>query len=403
MTNSPITSKQMIYCTVVAQNYLPQALALYESIQRIEPHKDLVILVVDGDRRDLEAGRPGLRVATTEILGLSRRDVLELAAIYDVVEFSTSVKPLFFKALLQESERVAYLDPDMMVVSPLSELPALLDEHGIVLTPHFLEPIPSSVEHITEGHDLTVGIFNLGFCAVDRTALPFLDWWWGHLRRECLIYPLLGVFVDQKWVDVGATYYSAHALRHSGYNVGPWNLHERRFRNVGSALVMDSTGDELRLMHFSGFNPADPEAISVRLSVDLRGVGEASPALGELSRHYARDVLAAQAALGSAPKYGFAEDAHGERLTKRTRRAYRKQLLEMREGLRMPSPFIEAEVGAFGKWKRRALFARVGITLSDGAIAAKYALPDEFNVVKKKMPGFSAIRGRLLTAGRVRR
>lgn len=394
-----------IYCTVVAQNYLPQALALYDSVRRVEPDKELVVLVVDGDRRDLEAGRPGLRVATTEVLGISERAVLELAAIYDVVEFSTSVKPLFFKALLQEAETVVYLDPDMMIVTPLAELPALVAEHGIVLTPHFLEPIPRSVEHITEGHDLSVGVFNLGFCAVGRSAVPFLDWWWSHLERECLIYPLLGVFVDQKWVDVGANYFGAHSLRHRGYNVGPWNLHERRFDapGAGAPYSMEHSADALRLLHFSGFDPADPEAVSVRLSVDLREVGDSFPALGEVSRTYAAAVLAAQRELGPSPEYGFARDADGHLLSKRTRRAYRRQLLETPAGRLLPSPFVGHEVARFRAWRRRALLSRLTLTLGDASIAAKYTFPDEFSIVKKRLPGFGALRQRLLDAGRVRR
>ncbi len=392
----------IVYCTVVAQNYLPQALALYASIRRVEPDKDLVVLVVDGDRRDLEEGRPGLRVVTTDVLGLSERDVLELAAIYDVVEFSTSVKPLFFKYLLQSHQSVAYLDPDMMVVAPLDELPPLLEQHGIVLTPHFLRPIPRSVSHITEGHDLTVGIYNLGFCAVDRSAVQFLDWWWSHLERECLIYPLLGVFVDQKWVDVGANYFEAHSLRHEGYNVGPWNLHERHFEASAGTYRMQS-GDLLKLMHFSGFNPRDPEAVSVRLSVDLRAVGGEFPALREVSHRYADDVLAAQAELGPAPEYAFNRAVDGSRLSKRTRRAYRKELLDTPAGRRLPSPFIRGEVVRFRGWKRRALKSRLALTLGDASIAAKYSLPDEFAIVKRKLPGFGALRSRLLDAGRVRR
>lgn len=399
----PIEPRSTVYCTVVAQNYLPQALALYDSIRNIEPDKELVILVVDGDRADLEVDRPGLRVVTTEILGLSKRDVLELAAIYDVVEFSTSVKPLFFKALLGDAETVVYLDPDMMVVTPLAELESLVAEHGIVLTPHFLQPIPRTAEHITEGHDLTVGIFNLGFCAVGRKAIPFLDWWWSHLERECLIYPLLGVFVDQKWVDVGANFFGAHSLRHAGYNIGPWNLHERRFEAAGDGYRLATSGDELRLMHFSGFDPADPEAISVRLSVDLREVGDEFPSLRELSHDYAAKVNAAQRMLGPSPEYGFARDGEGAALTKRTRRAYRKALLEAPEGRRPPSPFIGHEVARFRAWKRRALASRLGITLGDASIAAKYSFPDEFAVVKKRLPGFGALRSRLLNAGRIRR
>lgn len=399
---SPRPQNEIIYCTVVAQNYLPQALALWASIQRVEPDKELVILVVDGDRRELADERPGLRVVTTEVLGLSQRDVMELAAIYDVVEFSTSVKPLFFKYLLQDYLAVAYLDPDMMVTSPLQELPALLEEHGIVLTPHFLWPISKSVQHITEGHDLTVGIYNLGFCAVHRSAIDFLDWWWSHLERECLIYPLLGVFVDQKWVDVGANYFGAHSLRHAGYNVGPWNLHERPFRADGPNYVM-KTGECLRLLHFSGFDPKDPEAVSVRLSVDLRAVGDENPALLEVSRRYAADVTAAQAVLGEAPEYAFNRAADGSRLTKRTRRAYRKELLAAPAGRRLPSPFLSDEVQRFRVWKRRALRSRIALTVGDASIAAKYSLPDEFAVVKRKLPGFGALRSRLLDAGRVRR
>lgn len=392
-----------IYCTVVAQNYLPQALALYESVRRVEPDRELVILVVDGDRRDLESGRPGLRVATTAALGLTERAVLELAAIYDVVEFSTSVKPLFFKALLQEAETVVYLDPDMMVVSPLVELPELVAEHGIVLTPHFLEPIPRSVDHITEGHDLTVGVFNLGFCAVGRSAVPFLDWWWSHLERECLIYPLLGVFVDQKWVDVGANYFHAQTLRHFGYNVGPWNLHERSFSDEGGGFIMEKSGQELRLLHFSGFNPRDPDAISVRLSVDLRNVGDDLPALRQVSRQYAEVVLAAQAELGAIPEYGFSRDAGGEKISKRTRRAYRKYLLDLPDGRRAPSPFLPHEVTRFRIWRRRAVVGRIAVTLGDASLAAKYALPDEFGLVKNRLPGFASLRKRLLKAGNVRR
>jgi hypothetical protein len=291
----------------------------------------------------------------------------------------------------------------MMVVSPLAELPALVREHGVVLTPHFLDPVPRTVDHITEGHDLTVGVFNLGFCAVGRSALPFLDWWWSHLERECLIYPLLGVFVDQKWVDVGANYFGAHTLRHGGYNVGPWNLHERRFDEVDGSLHLVGRDAELRLLHFSGFDPADPEAISVRLSVDLRDVGDGFPALRAVSHQYADSVNAARSVLGESPEYGYLRDAGGRVLSKRTRRAYRKQLLELPAGVHLPSPFLQHELERFREWTRRALVGRVGVTVGDAALAAKYALPDEFTTFKRRLPGFGALRQRLLDAGRVRR
>jgi hypothetical protein len=393
-----------VYCTVVAENYLPQALALYASIRDIEPERELVLLVIDKDRTDLEKGREHLRVATTADIGLTRREVLDLAAIYDVVEFATAVKPAFFKKLLEEFERVVYLDPDMYVVAPLVDLDPLIDEFGVVLTPHFLDVVPAGMTHITEVHSLTVGVHNLGFCAVGRNGLPFLDWWWSHLSRECLIYPLLGIFVDQKWTDIGATLFRAHTLRHYGYNVGPHNLHERFFENHEGEWLISKSREPLRLMHFSGFNPQDPEAISVRLSEDLRAAGVTTPGLSQLSRIYAERVNEAKAKLGPRPSYGFTRDSSGKVLSKRTRRAYRKALLALPEGVVLPSPFLMQDRDNFRAWHRRALISRAGVTLGDAALAIKYVFPDEFTKVKSALPKqFSWVRSRLLAASRVRR
>jgi hypothetical protein len=396
--------QRAVYCTVVAENYLPQALALYSSVREVEPNRELVLLVIDNDRRDLEAGREGLRVATTADLGLSDREVLDLAAIYDVVEFATAVKPVFFRTLLEEFEQVVYLDPDMFVVAPLDDLEPLIDEFGVVLTPHFLEPVPAGTTHITEVHSLTVGVHNLGFFAVGRGGMPFLDWWWSHLERECLIYPLLGIFVDQKWTDLGATLFQAHTLRHYGYNVGPHNLHERFFEKTGDDWTVSRSGEPLRLMHFSGFDPKHPESISVRLSEDLRSAGVTTPALSALSTIYADRVNAASAELGARPAYGFAKDSSGKRLSKRTRRAYRKAILAKADGEVLPSPFLEADRDRFRAWQRRALASRAGVTLGDAALAVKYVFPDEFARVKSGLPTqFAWVRSRLLSASRVRR
>lgn len=393
-----------VYCTIVAQNYLPQALTLYSSIRATEPHRDLVILVIDADRPDLESGRPRLNVLSTSVLGLTDRELDDLAMIYDVVEFSTSLKPLLLKHLLSTYEYAVYLDPDTFVVSPLVELEPLLDKWGIVLTPHFLEPIAPGGTYISEVHSLTAGVHNLGFCAVDRKGIPFLDWWWSHLERECLIYPLLGIFVDQKWTDIGATLFDAYSLRHYGYNAGPWNLHERSLDETHSGWIIRQTGEPLRLFHFSGFDPADPGAISVRLNFNMRDADVGSDALSRLSYRYARGLLDASNALGSSPRYGFERASDGKLLKTRTRRAYRRALVAQGRDHNLPSPFRVEEARAFKKWKRRSWPSRVGTSVADAAIAMKYAFPDEFNSFKRILPAqFVWLRKGLLRASRVRR
>ena len=398
----PLSNASIGYCTIVASNYLPQALALFQSVQLQEPGRPFTLLVIDADWRELESKSPGLTVVGREYLDLTTRQWDELATIYDVVELSTAVKPRLLSKLLVDMERVAYLDPDMWVVSPLRELPELLDEHGLVLTPHFLEPIPPDSAVISEVHSLTVGVHNLGFCAVSRSQQEFLDWWWSHLKRECLIYPLLGLFVDQKWTDIGANLFHAHSLQHYGYNIGPWNLHERQITQDQTGYHVGTSADSLRLLHFSGFDPADPEAISERLNQDLRSIGGRTPAFAELSQLYAGYVQGAQADLGPLPTYGYARDSSGKALSKRLRRTYRAALLH--EGPPPPSAFASEERAEFATWRRRSFKSRAAITASDLALAAKYALPDEFAAFKKRAPDdFKRLRSRLLGAGKVRR
>lgn len=393
-----------VYCTIVAQNYLPQALALYTSIRRHEPDTDLVLLVIDADRRDLEEGRAGLRVLSSADLELPPHEFDMLAAIYDVVELSTSVKPLLLRALLRDYDYAAYLDPDMYLTAPLSDLRDATAANPIQLTPHFLKPIPPGSSYVSEVHSLTVGVHNLGFCAVGRGAEGFLDWWWSHLARECLIYPLLGIFVDQKWTDIGGNLFSAQSLRHPGYNVGPWNLHERTLSKKGDALIVNGSWP-LRLVHFSGFNPRDPDAISVRLNTDLRGKTGAGESFTKLSREYARVQLSAIEELGDLPPYGYSTDSSGKHISSRLRRTFRADLLLAdARGDMMPSPFLDSDAAAFARWRSASWIKRRRIALADAAIATKYATPDLFHALKKSAPAvFQRQREKLLRAGDVRR
>jgi len=387
----------------VAQNYLPQALALYASIRKREPLREFVILVIDGLRDDLTASRPFLRLVGVEVLGLAEREILNLATIYDVVEFSTALKPRLLKYLLDDYEQAIYLDPDTYIVSPLDELESLIDLHNVVLTPHLLEPIPPGEMFLSESVSLTVGIHNLGFCAVGRGGIPFLDWWWSHLERECLIYPMIGLFVDQKWTDIGAVLFGAHSLRHYGYNVGHWNLHERQFENNGSEFVLKRTNEPLRLLHFSGFNPRDPEAISVRQNISLKDKGIGSTALTELSTEYSSLVIKAEEELGPKPRYGFSSDLSGRILTKRVRRTFRSDLLS-NPGVGVPSPFVKSERGAFARWRVMSYGRRVSGATSDAAMGLKYAFPDTYEWFKSILPRqFGWMRSRLLQRSKVRR
>jgi hypothetical protein len=384
-----------IHCTILARNYLPAALALADSLARHGSEEPLVVFLTDADP---EAGLPeisGVRWMNPASLDLPGRDVLNLAMCYDLVEFATAVKPLVLQTLLRDYEEVVYLDPDTYVVSDMVELgPALEEGSGIVLTPHYLEPSPAGYQ-FSEGHVLHVGVYNLGFCAVNRNASELLSWWWKHLESECLLEPLAGLFVDQKWMDLGSVLFNATTLRHYGYNVGVANLHERPIASDSEGYYVASTGDRLRLLHFHAFDPDRPEQFYTRPSTNPGYLPEVSGALETLSREYAQVLISKREQLGPQPPYVYGFDTTGRRLSRRMRHAYRFALREGQNGV--PSPFVAEEAAAYDQWRRsvRRLVGR--LMLSDVAKGLRCALPEEYYALKRNLPGVAqSLRTRFL-------
>lgn len=373
------------YCTILSTNYLPKALALADSLQRHEDGASLKVLFIDvaSDEDLLEV--KGIDSLSTAGLGLPRRTLLDLAMVYGLVELATAVKPLLLKALLEENDQVVYLDPDTYLTSPMIELaPALqATAGGILLTPHFLRPTPPDAD-LTEGHMLLVGVYNLGFCAVDRRAGEFLDWWWSHLRHECLYDPLSGLFVDQKWMDIGSTLFQAGSFRHSGYNVGVGNLPERPLARDDDGYYNSSNGERLRLFHFHEFDSSAPEKLSRRFRHSSESFVQSNQALLELCQEYAEILGSFERSLPTAPPYPYSTDTRGRWISRQLRRAFRAS--SQADGSPPPSPFEPGEAVEYEKWRRRAWQPLARALLGDAAKCVRIVLPEEYDRVKKRFP-----------------
>ncbi len=296
------------FTTIISTNYLPKALALGESLRRHEDGARLKIVFIDYADDEGLPELDGVDCLSLAVLGLSRRTIAEMTMTYDLVEFATAIKPLLFRRLLEDADQVFYLDPDTYVVSPMVELSPELEQSagGILLTPHFLKPPPKDAE-LSDGHMLHCGVNNLGFCGFDRRAFDLLDWWWGHLRTECLYAPLAGLFVDQKWMDIGATLFEAGSLRQAGYNVGLGNLCERPIAQDGDGYYIASTGDRLRLFHFHAFDPRSPKNLSQRFRHTLANELD-DDVLLQLCKEYAEVLLGYDESLPPAPPYPWQAD-----------------------------------------------------------------------------------------------
>jgi glycosyltransferase involved in cell wall biosynthesis/SAM-dependent methyltransferase len=368
----------MRICTIVARNYLPQARLLARSYARQnhgEPSS--VLLIDDADRRLDDAAEP-FEVIRPDEIGFDRFE--GMAAMYNVTELATAVKPLFLRYLLdRDLAPVAYFDPDIRFFDEIDEIARLTETEGVVLTPHVaFRPVPRDNEKPTEIDLLASGTYNLGFIglAPGDDARRLIDWWWERLRFDCVIEHAMGVFVDQRWFDlVNSVVSRFHVVRDPGVNVAYWNLHERLVKREGDSYTVN--GQSLRFFHFSGFDPARPFTLS-KHQTRVRLPDE--PVIATLCDDYANELR----------DYGFDEErrepwpydrlADGTVLTPQLRRIY---IEGEREGCFRLSPFTDAGTQEFIKWCQEPAgpgaaygLTRLAMVVYDARADLKQTFPD---------------------------
>ena len=338
-------------CTIVARNYLAQASALADSFVETNPEGDFTIFVIDlGDDR-VESDDPRVRVVGPQGAGFDRDEFHRMAAIYDVIELATAVKPTLLRHLvLQRGEPVTYLDPDILVFRPLDEIERLARRDDIVLTPHTSVPLPDDGHLPGEVAFLEAGVFNLGFVAVGLGAVPFLDWWAERLSRRCLVATHEHLFVDQKWIDLVPCYFRHHVLRDPAVNVAYWNLPVRTFERRPEGWFVD--GLPLVFFHFSGYDPAEPHLLSKYQGPDPRIRLDEHPDLRAICDMYAGRLEERGHAELRRSGYGYAALPGGMPLDARMRRVYRHTLVacERAAAPAPPNPFGADGGRAFVDW-----------------------------------------------------
>ncbi len=248
-----------------------------------------------------------------------------MAVLYDVVELSTAVKPWLLRWLLARSpdDIAVYLDPDMRLYARLDEMFAAVGEHGLVLSPHSVDPMPRDGKRPNEQDILVAGAYNLGFIGIGSGAFAdqLLAWWAERLETDCIVDPTRGFFVDQRWIDlVPGMAESFHLLRDRGFNVAYWNLPARPISRDGDG-TWRAADVPLRLFHFSGFDRTRPHLLSKHQ--DRISLGD-HPDLALLCDLYANELLTAGADEARDWPYTYATTASGIALNAVMRNVYRK-------------------------------------------------------------------------------
>jgi len=352
-------------CTIAARNYLAHARVLGESFLAHHPGGTFTVLLIDDEEQELRDSAGPFTYLRLSDIGLDREEVGRLAGLYDVTELATAVKPRLLNHLLNNgSAEVIYLDPDIKVYRSLEDAASLARQHGIVLTPHMLSPVPRDERWINDFQILSSGVYNLGFIAVGQKARPFIDWWWDRTRREARIEPARMMFTDQRWVDLVPSFFDHIILKDPTYNVAYWNLHERDLARVADTWCVN--GAPLTFFHFSGFDARKPYLLSKHQGIQPRILLSERRAVAEICREYQEDLERAGLARLATLAYGWHALPSGCPYTLQMRRLYREALdaYELGEGPEPPNPFHPDTADRFIEWLNEPVAPRLGPTVS---------------------------------------
>ena len=171
--------------TICAKNYLAQAYSLAESLKLHEANTDFFIIVSDFEDNI---------ILNNEYTHLSPKILTEiniddLAFKYNVIEFSTAIKPFFINHFFNKNyEKVVYLDPDMYIYNNLNIIYNNLNKYDFIITPHIRKPYIHFQGSTSEEEILFVGIYNLGFFAINNSqnGIDFTKWWKEKLKDQWL-------------------------------------------------------------------------------------------------------------------------------------------------------------------------------------------------------------------------
>ena len=247
--------------TVCNVAYLNKALVLAESLYE-HANVKLEVFIFD-KKRKINIDSRFCNIHWAEEIKIPKFKSLSFK--YTVIELTTALKPWLALNLLETKSKVIFLDPDVMAFSSLQIVFDTLNDHPVILTPHYHSPKINGL--IDDEQLLRFGIYNLGFFAVDssKEGKSFLSWWSERCLLNAFDDPQFGIFTDQKWVSIAPSFFPfIHISNHFGLNVAFWNLDERSITTSKDVEYMVDNTHKVLFIHFSAFNRSEPEKLCKR-------------------------------------------------------------------------------------------------------------------------------------------
>jgi hypothetical protein len=257
--------------TICSNNYLAHAKTLGDSLLEHNPEYHFVIVLVDRRSPALDYNfLSAHEILLIEDIGIE--DFEKIWQKYNIIELNTCAKPSVFKYFFQQYPNIEtgfYFDPDIVIYHSLEKLESYFADGDILLTPHALSPVETGRPAGLVPSDSTFlnhGLYNLGFIGLKNKSSnveSFLNWWEKRTLSAGFIDVCNGLFVDQLWINLAPVYFEkVEILREMGYNMAPWNLHERGRIQEREGIYILPDHSILTFYHFSSYKYTSPSLMA---------------------------------------------------------------------------------------------------------------------------------------------
>ncbi|MCP3776381.1 hypothetical protein NLX71_24295 [Paenibacillus sp. MZ04-78.2] len=316
----------MLISTIVSGADLPKAVLMAQSVKQHMQNAVVVVCLAEEAPPQIDA------IPYVDVLILAKH----LGAPYfyqhlfkfTPMQCASALKGQLFRYLLSSfpnESHFIYVDTNMYITGPFSELSALLQTSHIILCPHLLEPV--GCDAASEIGALRDGTFHGGLVAVKRSdeGERFVSWWVDVIASH-YEDPLQCVFMDQKWLNFVPACFDAAVMRHPGYNVGFWNLHESKRRIVRAPHGYEVGGLPLRCINL--FN------LMGLLDQNLNAfIPDRSNSFYKLRHMYTTGLAAMSGIIPAQTSWSYDFYQSGERISDAARATYKAMPMEKQRDL----------------------------------------------------------------------
>lgn len=266
------------YVTLFDSAFLPQGLALHESLETHGSEYTLWLLCLDDETYRVlgDLGLPNMRLV--RIADVETAELLRVKPGRSRVEYCwtlTPFAPAFVFAADPTVARVTYVEADLWLLRSPAPIFRELDASGanVLITRHAFAP-----EH---DQSATSGIYCVQFMTFTRGGGEIVRSWWQERCLEwCFARYEDGKFGDQKYLDDWPSRFpgEVHVLEHPESTLAPWNATRFPYSEATFYHFHGLRLERNRRVHFGAY-PLPPVLIGQVYEPYLRALRRAVAAL----------------------------------------------------------------------------------------------------------------------------